>query len=90
MLSLEILSLRFLSSPASACVRQGVLGVDMETSALSTIAQHHQIKVGCLHRVSDSLVTLQWQHHFHSQPYLYASKEVTPKILIECIQLLSI
>jgi uridine phosphorylase len=68
---------------------QGVLGVDMETSALFTIARHHQIKAVCLHRISDSMATLQWQHHFHSQPYLHASKELSPKILLEFIPLLA-
>lgn len=69
--------------------RQGVLGVDMETSALFTIARHHKIKAGCIHRISDSMVNFQWQHHFHSPPYLHASKELTPKILLECIPLLA-
>jgi uridine phosphorylase len=80
---------REMRSQVAQLQQQGVLGVDMETSALFTIAQHHQIKAGCIHRVSDSLATLQWQPHFHSQPYSYASTVVTPQILIECIHLLS-
>lgn len=79
---------REMRSQVEQLQQQGVVGVDMETSAFFTIARHHQIKAGCLHRVSDSLATLQWQPHFHSQPYRHASQEVTPKILIECIQLL--
>lgn len=69
--------------------QQGVLGVDMETSALFTMAQHHQIKVGCIHRISDSLAMFQWQPRFDSQQYLNASRKLTPKILMECIKLLS-
>jgi len=80
---------REMRSQVEQLQHQGVLGVDMETSALFTIAHHHQIKAGCIHRISDSLATFQWQNHFHSQRYLHASKEVTPKILIECIHLLS-
>jgi uridine phosphorylase len=69
--------------------QQGVLGVDMETSALFTMAQHHQIKAGCIHRISDSLATFQWKPRFDSKQYLNASRELTPKILMESIKLLS-
>lgn len=77
---------REMRSQVEALQQQGVLGVDMETSALFTIARHHRIKAACLHRISDSMATFQWQHHFHSQPYLHASKELTLKILLECIK----
>jgi uridine phosphorylase len=80
---------REMHSQVACLQQQGVLGVDMETSALFTIARHHQIKAGCIHRVSDSLASLHWEPHFHSQPYRHASTVVTPQILIECIQLLS-
>jgi len=80
---------REMRSQVETLQQRGVLGVDMETSALFTMAHHHQIKAGCIHRVSDSLATLTWQPHFHSPQYLHASQEVTPKILVECIHLLS-
>lgn len=80
---------REMHSQVARLQQQGVLGVDMETSALFTIARHHQIKAGCIHRVSDSLATLQWQPHFQSQSYRHASTVITPQILMECIQLLS-
>ncbi len=80
---------REMRSQVEALQHQGVLGVDMETSALFMMAHHHQIKAGCLHRVSDSLAALTWKPHFHSPPYLHAAQEVAPKILMDCIHLLS-
>ena len=80
---------REMRSQVESLQRQGVLGVDMETSALFTMARHHQIKVGCIHRVSDSLATLQWHPHFSSPEYLEASRDVAPRILLECVQRLS-
>ena len=80
---------REMRSQVESLQQQGVLGVDMETSALFTLARHHRIKAGCIHRVSDSLATLQWHPHFDSPEYLDASREVAPRILLECVQRLS-
>jgi uridine phosphorylase len=80
---------REMRSQVERLQHQGILGVDMESFALFTIAQHQKIRAGCHHRVSDSMATFQWQHHFHDQPYLHAVKELTPKILLECISLLA-
>ena len=80
---------REMRSQVESLQQQGVLGVDMETSALFTLARHHRIQAGCIHRVSDSLATLQWHPHFDSPEYLDASREVAPRILLECVQRLS-
>jgi uridine phosphorylase len=66
---------------------QGVLGVEMETSALYSVASFRKIKAGCLLRVSDSLANFKWDPHFWSERYIKMNLETSPKILLIAIKL---
>jgi len=44
--------------------QQGALGVEMEASALFTVANFHNVALGCILVVSDELATLTWQPGF--------------------------
>jgi len=49
--------------------QQGALGVEMETSALFTIADYHTVELGCVLVVSDELATLKWQPGFKDERF---------------------
>ncbi len=62
---------------------QGVLGMDMELSALFTVAQFRQVEIGALLVVSDELGTLRWRPGFSSGKFNRSRKiaaEVIPAI----------
>jgi uridine phosphorylase len=62
---------------------QGVLGVDMELSALFTVAQFRRVEIGALLVVSDELGTLSWRPGFSSGRFNRSRKiaaEVIPAI----------
>ena len=61
----------FRETPAkvTAFQKQGVLGVEMETSALFTVADYQKIEIGCILVVSDELATLQWQPGFKDERF---------------------
>jgi purine-nucleoside phosphorylase len=48
----------------------GVLGVDMETSALFTVAAFRGIQAASLLVVSDDLSRLKWRHGFREKNFL--------------------
>ncbi len=48
---------------------QGALGVEMETSALFTVADYHKVEMGCVLAVSDELATLKWQPGFKDERF---------------------
>ncbi len=49
--------------------QQGVLGVEMETSALFTVANYHNVEMGCVLVVSDELATLTWRPGFKDEAF---------------------
>jgi len=49
--------------------QQGALGVEMETSALFTVAHYHQVEMGCVLVVSDELASLKWQPGFKEERF---------------------
>lgn len=49
--------------------RQGVLGVEMETSALFTVARYRGIRLAVVLVVSDELHTLTWVHGFREKRF---------------------
>lgn len=53
---------------------RGVLAVEMETSALFTVARFRQVDLASAMVVSDDLSTLRWQHGFHD-PCFRRSRE---------------
>lgn len=62
---------------------EGVLGVDMELSALFTVARFRQVEIGALLVVSDELSTLRWRAGFSSRKFKSSRKaaaEVIPAI----------
>ena len=62
---------------------EGVLGVDMELSALFTAARFRQVEIGALLVVSDELGTLRWRPGFSSGKFNRSRKtaaEVIPAI----------
>lgn len=67
---------------------QGVLGVEMETSTLYTVANFRQIKAGCLLEVSDSLANFKWEPNWKSKEYRNTF-ETASRILVESLKLLS-
>lgn len=53
---------------------QGILTVDMESSALFAIAKYYQLEAGTIFTISDSLANLKWTPHFKSKA-LFAGLE---------------
>jgi uridine phosphorylase len=63
--------------------RQDVLGVDMELSALFTVARFRRVEIGALLVVSDELGSLRWKPGFSSAKFNRSRKmaaEVIPTI----------
>lgn len=62
---------------------RGVLGVDMELSALFTVARFRQVDIGALLVVSDEIGALRWMPGFSSKRFNRSRKvaaEVIPRI----------
>jgi uridine phosphorylase len=55
---------------------QGVLGVDMETSAFFTVSTFRGIEAAALLIVSDDLSGMAWRHGFRDPAFLQARKKV--------------
>jgi uridine phosphorylase len=53
--------------------KEGVLTVEMEASALFTVAKYHDVQIGSIFVVSDSLAEMEWKPNFHR-------KEVKKKV----------
>lgn len=60
--------------------REGVLGVDMEVSALFTVAQFRRVEIGALLAVSDELGSLEWKPGFSSSRFRQ-SRKIAAEIL---------
>lgn len=54
---------------------QGVLAVEMETSALFSIGQYRAVKVGALLTVSDELDTFNWKPGFKNQRFKHSRRQ---------------
>jgi len=68
---------------------QGVLGVEMESSATFTVAKFRGIKAASLLRVSDSLADFKWKLYFLNDEYLKSHLETSHKIILEALKLLT-
>jgi uridine phosphorylase len=55
---------------------QGVLGVDMETSALFTVSRFRGVDLAVVLVVSDTLSGLKWKHGFRDPVFLESRKKV--------------
>ncbi len=61
--------------------QEGILGVDMETSALFTVARYRSIDLACVLVVSDDLSTLRWVHGFKDPRFLDTRKRAVRGVL---------
>jgi purine-nucleoside phosphorylase len=68
--------------------QQGVLGVEMELSALFAAARFRQVKIGALLVVSDELGSLSWKRGFKTQK-LKQSREIAAEVLRSTCQKLT-
>jgi uridine phosphorylase len=67
----------------------GVLGVEMESSATFTVAKFRGIKAASLLTVSDSLADFKWKLHFLNGDYLKSHYEMSHKVILEALKLLT-
>jgi uridine phosphorylase len=68
---------------------QGVLGVEMESSATFTVAKFRGIKAASLLTVSDSLADFKWKLYFLDDEYLKSHYETSHKVILEALKLLA-
>lgn len=67
--------------------REGVLGVDMELSALFTVASFRQAEIGALLVVSDELGSLRWRPGFSSGKFNRSRKMAAQAVCATCQKL---
>ncbi len=65
---------------------QGALAVEMECSALFTVATHHNVELVSLLVVSDELSETQWKPAFKSKAFNAARKQVADAVIDFCNQ----
>jgi uridine phosphorylase len=61
--------------------RAGVLAVDMETSALFTVASFRNIRMAAALVVSDDLSSLEWVHGFRDRRFMQSREELVKSVL---------
>jgi uridine phosphorylase len=66
--------------------KKGVLGVDMELSALLTVGQFRGIEIGALLVVSDELGTLRWKPGFSSTRFRRSRKIGAEVVCAACLK----
>ncbi|MCK4388692.1 MAG: nucleoside phosphorylase [Desulfobacterales bacterium] len=66
---------------------EGMLGVDMEISALFTVARFRQVEIGAILVVSDELGSLRWRRGFSSGKFKRSRKLATEIIPAICQKL---
>ncbi len=70
--------------------QQGILAVEMEVSALFSVAQFRQVELGALLVVSDELSSFQWRPGFKDKHFV-AGRQTACRMVIEaCQQLLTL
>ncbi len=62
--------------------QQGVLGVDMETSALLQVAGYRDVEIAVVLVVSDELFTLKWKPGFRSKKFV-DNRKLVANIIID-------
>ena len=68
--------------------QQGVLAVEMEVSALFSVAQFRQVELGAMLVVSDELFTLKWRPGFKDERFLAGRQIACRMVKDACQQLL--
>lgn len=66
--------------------RYGVTGIDMEFSALCTVAAHRGVNLGALFVVSDMLWTKNWKPGFGSAEFTRASRQLIDRLIFHGLQ----
>lgn len=61
--------------------RYGVVGIDMEFSALCTVAAHRGVSLGALFVVSDTIWTKNWKPGFGSADFNKSSQDLIGKLI---------
>lgn len=61
--------------------QSGILAVDMETSALFTLAAYRQIQLAVVLTVSDELHSLHWVHGYRASKFLETREKVVDSVL---------
>jgi nucleoside phosphorylase len=65
----------------------GLLAVEMEMSALFTVATYRKVHLGGLMVVSDELATLKWKTGFLNPFFWSASKRAAQAVIEVCLRL---
>jgi len=68
--------------------KQGVLAVEMEVSALFSVAQFRQVELGAMLVVSDELSSLNWRPGFRNQEFAAGRQTACRMVRESCQQLL--
>jgi purine-nucleoside phosphorylase len=63
--------------------KKGILAVDMESSALFTVAHFRRIQLATVLIVSDELFTLEWVHGF-KEPIFLKTREKVAELVLAC------
>ncbi len=66
--------------------RYGVVGIDMEFSALCTVARCRGVSLGALFVVSDLLWTRNWKPGFGSREFIESSHRLIDRLLAHGLQ----
>jgi purine-nucleoside phosphorylase len=67
--------------------KKGVLGVDMELSALLTVGHFRQVEMGALLVVSDELGTLRWRPGFSSSRFKRSRRIAAEVVCSACLKI---
>lgn len=65
--------------------RYGVVGIDMEFSALCTVAAYRGVSLGALFVVSDMLWTRRWKPGFGSEDFKRSSRGLIDGLIAHCL-----
>ncbi|MGB5748539.1 MAG: purine-nucleoside phosphorylase, partial [Desulfobacterales bacterium] len=68
--------------------KQGVLAVEMEASALFSVAQFRQVELCAMLVVSDELSSLKWRPGFRDQQFVTGHQTACRMVRESCRQLL--
>ena len=68
--------------------KQGVLAVEMEISALFSVAQFRQVELGAMLVVSDELSALKWRPGFRDKRFVEGHQTACKMVREACQQLL--
>ncbi|MBT8346491.1 MAG: hypothetical protein KJO28_09310 [Desulfofustis sp.] len=66
--------------------RYGVVGIDMEFSALCTVAACRRVSLGALFVVSDMLWTRNWRPGFAGREFTESSRRIVDRLLAHSLQ----